>query len=186
MPTLSRLACVLDTALFSGPHMHPFLTILVDVLVLLRTSLLQITPVDTRSVRHQPPPSPREGKTLLFAHQLRQGFACVFSLGCHGPRRPRNSSCLASAPERPMVVREKLAKEISWVELLVHFPLAPLLTCNVPLLVLYLKQTPTHFGSSIICRSLRVTLFMIILLNILCCTFLFWNIKFNKLPIPIL
>ena len=56
---------------------------------------------------------------------LRSGFSKIFSLCFDGPRVPRDSGCLASAAERPQVVKEKLAKEIKGV-LLVH-----LSTCNV-------------------------------------------------------
>ena len=43
---------------------------------------------------------------------LRNGFSQGFSLKYNGPRRPKDAGCLASASDNPLVVLEKLSKEM--------------------------------------------------------------------------
>ncbi len=46
------------------------------------------------------------------ARRLLDGFTNGFSLGFQGPRVARGSKCLSSAAQQPLIVLEKLQKEI--------------------------------------------------------------------------
>lgn len=76
---------------------------------------------------------------------LRSGFSKGFSLCFDGPRVPRDSGCLASAAERPQVVKEKLAKEISLGRIAGPFHKRPFANLQCSPIGLVPKRQPNTF-----------------------------------------
>lgn len=76
---------------------------------------------------------------------LRSGFSKGFSLCFDGLRVPRDSGGLASAAERPQVVKEKLAKEISLGRIAGPFHKRPFINLQCSPIGLVPKRQPNTF-----------------------------------------
>ena len=76
---------------------------------------------------------------------LLKGFSQGFSLEYLGAREPRDSECLPSATRQPMVVREKLRKEIDMGRMAGPFTVRPLPRLQCSPIGLVPKSEPNSF-----------------------------------------